>query len=246
MHLQIVSKLLSHAKLFYWLLWKGGLYWYCSGGIVHFADTTEGKCHAELGRISPRGVEWQGCLQLWVQLMRLSNVKLSISFNNSIIAPLSFQDSSFFSNTSFSCRKPWSSNYFLLWHMLLWGWKVKKSRYLAYGRQCKDEEKKWGSSTKSWENDDAVEIICILIYVYIPLLSYSPPSRLTHLEAKRRKKWTVSLLSVTWIAESSWLLRQWGWRNMEAPQAQTGSQIEQKATQWPIPNATSPAQRCYK
>lgn len=27
------------------------------GGIVHFADTTEGKCHAELGGISPRGVE---------------------------------------------------------------------------------------------------------------------------------------------------------------------------------------------
>lgn len=31
-------------------------------------------------------------------------------------------------------------------------------------------------------------------YIYIPRLLYSPPSRLTHWEAKRRKKWTVSSL----------------------------------------------------
>lgn len=41
----------------------------------HFADTTEGKCHAELSRISPRWVEWQGCLQLQVRLTRFQSVK---------------------------------------------------------------------------------------------------------------------------------------------------------------------------
>lgn len=76
----------------------------------------------------------------------------------------------------------------------------------------------WCSSTKSWRSDDAY------IYLYIPLLFYSPSSRLTHLEAKRGKKWTVSSPLVIWMQKASWLLR--------GMAAQTTAQLAQRKLDW--------------
>lgn len=84
--------------------------------------------------------------------------------------------------------------------------------------------RKWCSSTKSWRSDDAY------IYLYIPLLFYSPSSRLTHLEAKRGKKWTVSPPPVTWMRKASWWLCGTA-AGMAARPAHTGSSTGWKPNQ---------------